>query len=260
MSKAPTEVFTLAGFQQGFDDLVQRYQNLSSHPKIFISLPIPIPFGQGDVPDEGVTTSSVLPTVRAVAAQYHLPVIDLYTPFLGHMELFIQPPETDSEGEHVNAQGRALIASTVNAALIAALADDAGTGTDAASPASDASAASPDAALSIDAALSVDAAMPIDVGISIDAAMGSGSAGGSGESTSGSQNGGQDTGGNAGGGSTMPSAGSAGLSSPAASPSNSGCSCSVAHGDRSATHLAVLVLGGVALGLRRRRASVRQSG
>jgi MYXO-CTERM domain-containing protein len=255
MSKAPTEVFTLAGFQQGFDDLVQRYQNLSSHPKIFISLPIPIPFGQGDVPDEGVTTSSVLPTVRAVAVQYHLPLIDLYTPFLGHKELFIQPPQTDSEGEHVNAQGRALIASTVNAALIAALTDDAGTGTDAAS---DASEASPDAALSVDAAMPIDVAIPIDVGISIDAAMGLGGGGGSGESTSGGQNGGQDTGGNAGGGSTMPSAGSAGLSSPAASPSNSGCSCSVAHGDRSATHLMALVLSGVALGLRRRRSAVRQ--
>ena len=59
MSKAPGQVFTLDGFQQGYEDLIQRYQNLSTHPKILVSLPVPILNGQGDVPDNGVTTSSV---------------------------------------------------------------------------------------------------------------------------------------------------------------------------------------------------------
>jgi MYXO-CTERM domain-containing protein len=247
MSKAPGEVFSLAVFQQGFEDLVQRYENLSTHPEIFISLPIPITFGQGDVPDDGVTTSSVLPTVRAVAAQYHLPIIDLYTAFLSHKELFRQPPLTDDEGEHLNDQGLTLIASTVYAAMVASLADDAGTGTDATSVASDASEASSDAAMPVDDAMSIDA--PISSG----ASTGSGGSGESSGSSSGSQNAIGGAGGNAGGGGATPAAGSAGLSSPAASPSNSGCSCSVAHGDRSATHLAAFVLGGLALGRRRRR-------
>jgi acyl-CoA thioesterase-1 len=247
MSKAPGEVFSLAGFQQGLQDLVQRYQSLPTHPKVFISLPIPIPFGQGDVADNGVTTSSVLPSVRTVAAQLHLPLIDLYTAFLNHKELFKQPPGTDTEGEHLtNTGGLPLIASTVYAAMMAALSSDGGTGTDATSPASDASAPSSDAAMSIDADTHIDAA------ISMDASTGSGGSGGSGGFSSGNPNAVGGSGGSAGGGSTTPTAGSPGLSSR---PSNSGCSCAVATEDRSATFLAPFVLCGLALYRRRRRTS-----
>jgi MYXO-CTERM domain-containing protein len=106
LNKAPSEKWSLAEFQKDYDDLVQRYMKLSSHPKIYASLPIPILFGQGDVPDNGVTTSSVLPAVRAVAAKYNLPVIDLYTPFLNHRELFKEEGEhvTDDTGLHTIAQ------------------------------------------------------------------------------------------------------------------------------------------------------------
>jgi sialate O-acetylesterase len=81
MAKNPTSVWDLAQFQKDYDDLIQRYMKLASHPKVYVSLPIPIPFGQGDVTDNGVTTSSVLPAIKAVAAKYNLPIIDLYDAF-----------------------------------------------------------------------------------------------------------------------------------------------------------------------------------
>ena len=130
LNKAATEVFTLQGFQNGYDDLVKRYQALSSHPKIFVSYPIPILYGQGDVPDQGVTTSSVLPAFDFIAKKYNLPIVDLYHPFLNHRELYKVPPDGEGEGEHANPAGLTLIAQTVFAAMKADLAMDGGMATD----------------------------------------------------------------------------------------------------------------------------------
>jgi len=120
LAKATTDqVFTPQGFQDGYDDLVKRYQALASHPKIFVSLPIPILNGQGDVPDQGVKTSDVLPLVNAIATKYQLPVVDFYQPFLNHPELFKQAPDPNSEGEgeHVTAAGNTVMANAVFAAM-----------------------------------------------------------------------------------------------------------------------------------------------
>ena len=119
LAKAPGEVFTLQGFEDGYDDLIKRYRALASHPKIFVSLPIPILNGQGDVPNDGVKTSDVLPSVMTIASKYGLPVVDLYNPFLNHMELFKQPPDQrgEGEGEHVTAGGLTVMANAVFAAI-----------------------------------------------------------------------------------------------------------------------------------------------
>jgi hypothetical protein len=110
--------FDVAKFQADYDDLVQRYQKIASHPKIFASLPIPIPFGM-DGPDNGTATSPVAAAVKAVASKYDLPVVDLFAAFLNHKELFRQPPAVDSEGEHLNEAGFQLVAQVVHAAMMA---------------------------------------------------------------------------------------------------------------------------------------------
>jgi len=123
MAQAPASTWSLAKFETDYDDLVQRYQRLASHPIIFVSLPIPIPYGQA-TPATGVATSSVLPAVRNVANKYHLPIVDLYTPFLGHRELFKQLPDAEGEGEHVtDGPGLHAIADAVYAAIVAYQAD-----------------------------------------------------------------------------------------------------------------------------------------
>jgi sialate O-acetylesterase len=117
-AKAAAEVWDLARFQRDYDDLVQRYLTLASHPRIYISLPIPIPFGT-DGPDNGVFTSDVVDVIKAVAVKYALPIVDLHAPFLGHKELYKQPPDREGEGEHVTNDGLHLIATTVYAAIAA---------------------------------------------------------------------------------------------------------------------------------------------
>jgi acyl-CoA thioesterase I len=239
LAKAPGQMFTLAGFQQGYDDLVQRYQALSSKPKIFVSYPIPILNGQGDVADNGVTTSSVKPIIDAIAKKYNLTIIDLYKPFLNMKTLFKQPPDGEGEGEHVTNEGLTIIANTVFAVMKqqAAL-EDAGIVSDASSGMMDASTGAggaPDAAT-----------------------VGSGGSGGSG----GAGTAGQGTAGDQAGSSAMPQTGgssAAGASATApASSDSSGCSCSFATQDSSVSRTAALLLGGLALFVRRRqRASVR---
>ena len=108
--------FSLATFQADYEDLVQRYMKLSSHPRIFVSLPIPIPNGSGTTAENGVTTESVLPAIKAVAAKYNLPIVDLYNTFLNHKELF-----APGDGEHLSqAAGFPKLAATVYAAIMSA--------------------------------------------------------------------------------------------------------------------------------------------
>jgi uncharacterized membrane protein YgcG len=73
-----------AKLQADFDELVTTYQKLPSKPQVIVLTPIPIPFGM----PVGVTTMILLPAIKAVAAKYNLPVVDVYPAFLNHKELF----------------------------------------------------------------------------------------------------------------------------------------------------------------------------
>jgi sialate O-acetylesterase len=236
LNKAPGQVFTLQAFQTGFEDLIGRYQALSSKPKIFISYPIPILNGHGDVPDQGVTTSSVKPVIDAIAKKYNLPIIDLYTPFLNHMELFKQPPDGEGEGEHPTPAGLTLIANTVYAVMKQqAMVDDAGAA-DSSAPTSDASAGAGGSLGGSDAAAGTGGS------------GGSGGAGTAGQGTAGDQAGAPVT-------SQAGGASNAGGSSAAASSAadSSGCSCSLGSQTGSFGRAAALSLAGLALLVRRRR-------
>jgi hypothetical protein len=226
LNKAAAEVWSLASFQDGYDDLVKRYQALPSHPKIFVSYPIPILNGQGDVPDQGVTTSSVLPAFDFIARKYNLPIIDLYHPFLNHQELYKQPPDprNEGEGEHANLMGLTVIARTVFAAMQADLVPDAGA-TD-------------------------------GPGAGKDAASGSGGASGATDASAGGSAGaGPGTSGGQAGSTAMPGTGGASGAGASTAPAagSSGCSCSFARLTTSASLAAALALLGLAVLVRRWR-------
>jgi hypothetical protein len=73
-----------AKLEADFDELVTTYRNLPTKPQVIVLTPIPIPFGQ----PVGVTTTVLLPAIKAVAAKYQLPVVDVYSAFLNKKELF----------------------------------------------------------------------------------------------------------------------------------------------------------------------------
>jgi MYXO-CTERM domain-containing protein len=254
---ASTETWNITKFQQGYDDLVQRYMKLSTHPRIFASLPIPILYGTDT--DNGVLTSDVAKVVKAVAAKYGLPIIDLYTPFFGHMELYKQPPDPRGEGEHVTDVGLGIIADQAYAALMADA--DAGRPEGGPGPSDGSSDARVDA--SVDAGLGGAGGAGGAVGTASTSGATTTGASGSGESaTSGS---GGVAGSSSGSGTTSSgtssstTGGEAGSStSTPAGSEPAGCSCRIAQssGDRGHAAWNLAALGATAiLSLRRRRRS-----
>jgi hypothetical protein len=71
-------------FQADYETLVTTYLNLASKPVVYVSTPVPIPKGA----PTGVTTTVILPTVKAIAAKYNLPIVDLYSVFLNQPQLY----------------------------------------------------------------------------------------------------------------------------------------------------------------------------
>jgi hypothetical protein len=108
--------FSFPKFQAGYEEIVKRYMALPSHPKIYCSLPIPILWGQ-DGPDNGYKTSPAADAIKAVATKYNLPIVDLYSAFLGHKEYYREAPLKDDEGEHTNDAGMQRTAQLVYEAI-----------------------------------------------------------------------------------------------------------------------------------------------
>jgi hypothetical protein len=88
-------------FTADYETLVTAYLNLSSKPRVFVSTPVPIPKGA----PMGVTTNVILPTVKDMAAKYNLPIVDLYSVFLNHPELYKDDTHVSNDtGLHTIAQ------------------------------------------------------------------------------------------------------------------------------------------------------------
>ena len=139
-----------------YDALVAAYADLPQKPKVYVSTPIPIPFGS----PASVVTEVMLPAVQAVIEKRKLPYVDFHAMFLNHKELFKDDTHlTNDTGLHTLADGFF--------ALMKSTAGDAGVATDAA-PVADAGSAPP-----------ADAAAPADTAASsTGGASGSGGTGG----------------------------------------------------------------------------------
>lgn len=111
--------FTVPAFQTGYEDIINKFQALSSKPKIFVSSLVPLPYGM-DGPDNGYKTSPQNAVVLALAAKYSLPVVDLFNTFMGAaaQPWFIQPPAKDSDGEHTSDAGSTKLSQMYAAAIM----------------------------------------------------------------------------------------------------------------------------------------------
>jgi hypothetical protein len=99
-------------FAADYETMIMTYENLPTHPKLFASLPIPIPFGMAS----GVVNDVILPATKMVLAKHpEIAVVDLWAPFVGHKELFNQDTGARA-GTHVTPDaGLHKIADTVYA-------------------------------------------------------------------------------------------------------------------------------------------------
>jgi acyl-CoA thioesterase I len=97
-------------FGRDLSDMIDVFANLPSHPRVFVCLPVPAYGLQFDInPD--IIKNEIIPIIKVVAKQKGVTTVDLYTPLSGRPELF---PDLI----HPNAAGAAIIASTLQGALL----------------------------------------------------------------------------------------------------------------------------------------------
>lgn len=85
-----------ASFIRDYNALIKSYQTLSSHPRVYICLPLPSFTSKYGMSDNRIV-HELIPKIKEVAQQNSVTLIDLHTPFAGKEHLFIDKihPTTD---------------------------------------------------------------------------------------------------------------------------------------------------------------------
>ena len=96
-------------FVADYKKLVGELQALESNPKIYLVKPPPIFENELELSNDNLV-GGVIPRVEQVANDLGLPLIDAYTPLVGHPEYFV-------DGVHPNFDGASVIANQVYKAL-----------------------------------------------------------------------------------------------------------------------------------------------
>jgi acyl-CoA thioesterase-1 len=98
-----------ASFVADYVTLLSEFRQLPNKPAVYIVEPPPIYNNSANL--SGVIfAQTILPGIKEVANQTGLPLIDAYTPLLGHPDYFV-------DGVHPKAEGAQIIAEAVYAAL-----------------------------------------------------------------------------------------------------------------------------------------------
>jgi acyl-CoA thioesterase I len=99
-------------FYKDYADLVDTFRLLQSNPKIYVCYPIPV-FKDGQYTiSESVVTGNIIPTIKKIARQKELTLIDLYSPFVGRMDLIYKEHDKD-DLIHPNGEGAKFLAEEV---------------------------------------------------------------------------------------------------------------------------------------------------
>jgi hypothetical protein len=113
-------------FQADYDALVMDYLSLAKKPCVIVTTSVVIPTYQRNPATDMLVTNTIEPAVLAVAKAHNLPVVDLYTPFMG------QAAWLGVDG-HFTAAGAVQAAKLVEAALPMCTGGGGNPGTDAGS-------------------------------------------------------------------------------------------------------------------------------
>ena len=89
-------------FVNDYVTLLTEFQSLASKPKIWIVQPPPIFNNTANISSE-CFVQNVIPSIKQVANALDLPLIDAYTPLLGHSEYFPDGVHPDNNGANIIA-------------------------------------------------------------------------------------------------------------------------------------------------------------
>ncbi|MDN5201300.1 GDSL-type esterase/lipase family protein [Fulvivirgaceae bacterium BMA10] len=96
-------------FLKDYESMINVFKNLPSKPKIWVCLPAPVFSDESNIRDF-VILNGIGPSIREVAGEYNIPVIDFYRIFEGKGDLF---PDTI----HPNKAGAKIMAETIAKAI-----------------------------------------------------------------------------------------------------------------------------------------------
>ncbi|UAY50848.1 GDSL-type esterase/lipase family protein [Ferruginibacter albus] len=96
-------------FLSDYIEMITIFQNLSSHPKIYLCREIPVFQDKWGI-RASVVNKELDPMKKKLAHQLKIPMIDLYKPLKQHSDLF-------PDGIHPNAAGATIMAKTIFKAL-----------------------------------------------------------------------------------------------------------------------------------------------
>jgi acyl-CoA thioesterase-1 len=96
-------------FARDYAEMIDRFEALPAHPRIWICYPVPAFSEQWDI-NEFIIKNEVIPIISQVGRKKHVPVINLYGPLSGKPKYF-------PDDIHPNAEGAFLIAKEIYATL-----------------------------------------------------------------------------------------------------------------------------------------------
>jgi lysophospholipase L1-like esterase len=92
-----------SNFEDNYITLIRAFQSLESKPKVLIALPPPI-FNNTIGFSPEIFSQNIVPDIELVANKTKLPIIDVYSSFLGHPQYF-------TDGVHPTDEGAKIIAN-----------------------------------------------------------------------------------------------------------------------------------------------------
>ena len=98
-------------FVADYKNLIDQFKELSSHPKIYVCLPPPVP-GKGNYGINEAGVEEEMPMIQQIAKDENATIIDVYGALKGHDDLL-------PDRVHPNTAGAEIMAKTVQAALTA---------------------------------------------------------------------------------------------------------------------------------------------
>ena len=98
-----------AEYSVDYKAMISSFKNLSSKPKVYICLPVPVVKTRWGITNE-IVIKEIIPAIRKISDQTKSEIIDLNTPFKGKNELI-------PDSVHPNGAGATVIANTIKKSI-----------------------------------------------------------------------------------------------------------------------------------------------
>ena len=98
-----TENWNAANFEKDYKALIDTFKTISTNPKIYLCLPVPV-FKTVWTINDSTVVNGIIPIIKRVAKENDLPVIDMYNSMKDQSKNYIEGIHPNEKGAKVMAQ------------------------------------------------------------------------------------------------------------------------------------------------------------